>query len=155
MPENRLSLPSRLPDSGFTLIELIVFIVVVSIALLAVVPLYFQVATGAKFAREMMQAQYLAQERLEEMISEKYMGGGFASITSANYPSQTNIDIGANINFDRTVIIEGGSLAGGTMTCNGTGVYTAESYKCVYVNVFRNGSTANRLGSAWTTFANY
>ncbi|MBF0425033.1 MAG: type II secretion system protein [Magnetococcales bacterium] len=144
--------PSAL-RGGFTLIELIVFILVVAIAMLAIVPLYLQVAVGAKSTREMLQGQYLAQERLEQMVAEVYKGGGFSAITAANFPSETNLNIGANINFDRTVVIEGATFAGGTLTCNGNGVYTSESYKCVYIRVYRSGSTANVLGYAWTSFS--
>ncbi|MBF0175464.1 MAG: prepilin-type N-terminal cleavage/methylation domain-containing protein [Magnetococcales bacterium] len=141
MQNDRFTSPWVRLQTGFTLIELIVFIVVVALGLLAVVPLYLQITVGAKSSREMLQAQYLAQERLEQMLAEKYAGGGFTAVTAANYPNESNINIGASLNFDRTVVIEGASLVGTTLTCNGTGVYTAESYKCLYVRVFAHGKT--------------
>ncbi|MBF0136339.1 MAG: prepilin-type N-terminal cleavage/methylation domain-containing protein [Magnetococcales bacterium] len=150
--KGRFSIPST---KGFTLIELIVFIVVVAVVMAGIVPLYLQVTLGSKNTREMLQAQYLAQERIEQMEAEKSKGGGFTSVTTTNFPNETNINIGASLNFDRTVAIQGATLAGGTLTCDGTN-YTSGDYKCIFVQVYRTGTTAaNVLGAAQTIITNY
>lgn len=75
-------------QSGVSLIEMIVFIVVVSIALLALVGVYRQATINNVDPIVRMQALEAAQSLLDEILSLKYSGdtptGGIPACTSCN-----------------------------------------------------------------------
>ncbi|MBF0309083.1 MAG: prepilin-type N-terminal cleavage/methylation domain-containing protein [Magnetococcales bacterium] len=137
---------------GFSLIELIIFLVVVSVAFAGLVPLYSSVLRSS-FLRESVQGRFLADQVLEQMRAEVGELGstGFDNITSAKYPSQNGIDIGATVTFNRQVTIEGASVVGGSVVCTGAAP-TTETYKCVFVQVIK-ASDGQTLSNQQAYFA--
>lgn len=67
-------------DRGFTLIELIFFMVIVSLSLTGIAPLANQVVSKLYLAREYAQAHFLAQAVLEKMKAEFAGGKRFETI---------------------------------------------------------------------------
>ncbi|MBF0158259.1 MAG: hypothetical protein HQL58_01930 [Magnetococcales bacterium] len=57
-------------DGGFTLVELIVFIVIIASSIAAIVPLYTEVLIGQQQTREQIQAKFLATELFEQIRGE-------------------------------------------------------------------------------------
>lgn len=134
-------------EQGFSLIEMILFIVVTGIAMLGIVPLYNNVLANLHLISDTMQAEYLGLEMVERLTATYFnapVGApagsrNFVGITSANFPSETAIDMGAGLKFDRTVTVEGMVPGQTPNPCTGS-AYNGESYKCVIVVVTPNGS---------------
>lgn len=130
----------RVKQKGFTLIEVIFFIVVVGIAMAGITPLYMQVLSGLHVLNEGMQAEFLGRE-MSESLRAAYGkdGSGFVNLTQANFPSQTGIDLGSGFQFDRTVEVQG--MIPGQLPDPCTGQpYNGESFKCLTVTVKASGS---------------
>lgn len=66
---------SRAAHSGLSLIELVVFIVVVSIAVVAVMQGLFSALRGSPSPGQMTQATQLAQQRMEVILSRRQTQG--------------------------------------------------------------------------------
>ncbi|MBF0163268.1 MAG: prepilin-type N-terminal cleavage/methylation domain-containing protein [Magnetococcales bacterium] len=126
--------------AGFSLIEMIFFIVVLGISMAGIIPLYNNVLSNLHVMDEGMQAEYLGLEMVETLKSVYNKGAGFIKIVDANFPSQYGIDIGGRLQFDRVVVIEGmipGLVPG---PCTGQD-YIDEDFKCITVKVLRSGSS--------------
>jgi len=95
LPTNSFKQKSRI-QLGVSLIEMIVFIVVVSIALLALVGVYRQATIGNVDPIIRMQALEAAQSLLDEILSLKYSGdtptGGIPACTSCNDTPDANMN---------------------------------------------------------------
>ncbi|MBF0190854.1 MAG: type II secretion system protein [Magnetococcales bacterium] len=126
-------------SQGFTLIEMIFFIVIAGISLAGIVPLYNTVLVNLHVLNDGMQAEYLGLEMVETLVSANAGGAGFANLTEANFPSQTGIDLGGTLRFDRVVQIEGMIPGQQPNPCTGL-EYNGESFKCLTVTVAENGS---------------
>ncbi|MBF0213988.1 MAG: type II secretion system protein [Magnetococcales bacterium] len=124
---------------GFSLIEMILFIVVVGISMAGIIPLYNTVLSNLHVISDSMQAEYLALEMAETLRAAYAKGAGFVNVTEANFPSQTGIDVGGTLRFDRTVVIEGMIPGQLPNPCTGQ-EYNGEAYKCVTVTVSETGS---------------
>ncbi|MEO5363914.1 MAG: type II secretion system GspH family protein [Magnetococcus sp. DMHC-8] len=70
----------RRPDQGFSLLELIVWMVVVSLAAAGLIPLFGQVFSSLHWATEGMQGHWLAQAVVEQMNAQDAELGGFEQI---------------------------------------------------------------------------
>ncbi|MBF0368171.1 MAG: prepilin-type N-terminal cleavage/methylation domain-containing protein [Magnetococcales bacterium] len=141
-------------QAGFSLIELIIFIVIISITIAGVVPMFME-ALSSSFVRENIQARFLAQEVLEEIYGDVNENGsaGFDRINSTNYPGDLDLDIGANINFDRLITLGEGTLSGTTVTCDyDTAPSPSSDYGCVTVTVKVASSDSNTLAISQRVF---
>ena len=119
----------RRRHAGFTLIELIFFIVVVAIAAAAMAPLFGQALSGLDGIGERVQAHYLVQEWLETRAVEPFPG-------IADETGTVTLD---GIPFTREQSVEGAALDGTTLACTGS-PHVDEAFKCVTVTVRRAGA---------------
>lgn len=74
----------RRRDQGVTLIELVAFIVIIGIVVVAMVQAFSGTARGSHYGREMTVATQLAQQRMEVILGQRKRLG-FAGFTNANY----------------------------------------------------------------------
>ncbi|GBC97599.1 hypothetical protein HRbin17_00087 [bacterium HR17] len=58
------------PSAGFTLVELVVAFVILSIGIVAILELVGQSARNARLARNRTQAAMLAQQKMEELLAQ-------------------------------------------------------------------------------------
>ncbi|MBF0369667.1 MAG: type II secretion system protein [Magnetococcales bacterium] len=140
-------------ETGFTLIELVLFLVVIAIAIGGILPLFLQVLSGINVFREQVQADFLAREILEEIQAQQFRGGGFSAITVAAYEGDEVIDIGAEVLFNRNVDLMGASLSGSAITCTGSDP-AGESYLCVKVTV-TNLENSEHLAQSQTVLSRF
>ncbi len=78
----------RGPQRGVTLVELIAFIVIVSIVATAMVQAFSGTMRGSDAGRELTQATQLAQQRMDVILGQiksTRSASGYAGITSSNY----------------------------------------------------------------------
>ncbi len=80
---------TRLGSGGFTLIEVVMTMVLLSVGLLTLAPLMVSVVQGNRFAQHLTMATSLAEDRLEEITNHNV----FADITAAKYPSEAQGEI--------------------------------------------------------------
>jgi len=132
--------------SGFTLIEAVAVIVVLSIAfppmLMAIRHAHSARVTPARFSV----ARWLAAERLEDITADRNCPGrGYAYITAANYPAEATVSGYTGFGRSVTVSETGADLAGA-----GTG------YKMVTVTVtFSDGMGISRNFPLTTVITDY
>ncbi len=126
-------------QGGFTLIEVIFFIVVTGIAMAGITPLYMQVLSNLHTLNDGMQAEFLGREMSESLRAAYAKGSGFNNLTEANFPSKTGIDLGGTVLFDRTVKIEGMIPGQLPDPCTGKS-YSGEAFKCLTVTVTASGT---------------
>jgi prepilin-type N-terminal cleavage/methylation domain-containing protein len=79
--------------NGYSLIELIIVIVVLSIAGAAFATMFVQLPRSLVLDEDVQTASQLAQARAEEILSDRRhpLGPGFATIVDANYPDETPV----------------------------------------------------------------
>lgn len=78
----------RAVKSGFTLIELILTIVVISLGLTGLMSLFENVTRGILEADNAVIAGNLAREKLEQIVQYKW-NSGYPALTGSLYPSET------------------------------------------------------------------
>lgn len=100
-------------DSGFTLLEVLVAIVILSIGLLGTAGLTTGVIRGNHYSKNITSATAAAQTKLEAIKS-----GGYTNATSTNFPSDT-VSMGGT-SFTRTIVITSGSPAANMKTVSVT-----------------------------------
>ncbi|MBF0626877.1 MAG: type II secretion system protein [Magnetococcales bacterium] len=132
-------MPSKRKAGGFSLIELIFFIVISGITLVGIVPLYTTVLTNLHVHSDIVQAEYLGWEMAETLQSAYNKGDGFLDLTEAKFPTQTGIDLGGTLKFDRLVEVEGMIPGRLPNPCTGQ-EYAGEPYKCLTVIVKQAGT---------------
>ena len=74
--------------NGFTLIELLISIVIFSICLVSVVVMFQQALYGGYDTRVLTIANFLAEEKMEEVLTLGY--AGVTSVAATNFPSPFN-----------------------------------------------------------------
>lgn len=89
---------------GFSLIEAILTLVLVSGGILGILHLFEQNVRSANFMEQTASAAFLAQERLEQIVQDKEYQG-FDTIISANYPASEDLTAQGFGGFTRTVSI--------------------------------------------------
>ncbi|MBF0178930.1 MAG: type II secretion system protein [Magnetococcales bacterium] len=144
---------ARCSIAGFSLIEVIFFIVIAGISLSAITPLYMTVLSNLHIVSDGLQAEFLAQESLESVAATYGKGNdplAFNRISEANFPTQNGIDIGGTITFDRVIAIEGRIPGKTPDPCTGQ-PYNGEAGKCVKVTV-KASSTGEVLYSSLPAF---
>ena len=100
-------------QSGFTLLEVMVAIVILTIGLLGTAGLTTGVIKGNRYSKNVTSATAVAQTRLEEIKS-----GGYANATTTNFPGDT-VTMGSTP-FTRTVAITNSSPAANMKTVSVT-----------------------------------
>jgi prepilin-type N-terminal cleavage/methylation domain-containing protein len=89
---------------GFTLIELVAIIVLLSIAGTAILGMFGQVGRSLTTNQDTQTGAQLVQEKAEQILADRRNAArGFAWIVAANYPAETPISGFAA--FDRSVTI--------------------------------------------------
>lgn len=79
---------------GFTLIELVLTLVLISGGLFGLLATFDAANRGAVQGQVYQAALYLGQERLETMTADKRFRG-YGYIVGANYPAAENVTVGA------------------------------------------------------------
>jgi len=100
-------------ENGFTLLEVLVAIVILTIGLLGTAGLTTGVIRGNHFSKNVTSATAAAQTQLESVKS-----GGYAYATAANFPSDT-VTMGG-MTFNRTTTITDSSPAANMKTVSVT-----------------------------------
>jgi len=92
-------------QAGFTLIETIITLVVLSIAAVGVLSVFTVGIRGSANPLVVEQAVQLAQERMDDIIGDRENAAiGFAQIIPINYPAETAVQLGFP-GFSRTTTI--------------------------------------------------
>jgi len=91
-PHEQRSFPLRYPE-GFTLLEVLIAIVILSLSLLGLSAMTISTIRGLDLSEEMTTATNLAQEKMEEIKSTIYDG-----VLQASYPKE---DYGAIAGFNQ------------------------------------------------------
>jgi len=114
--------------NGFTLIELILFIVVMSIVVAGLVPMYTETLKGQNAIREQTQAAGVFMELRETVLGDCRVNG-LIEINSTTYPSTPVVVPMGPITFQRIITsIEGANASGG---CTGSGYQVTSDPKDV------------------------
>lgn len=131
---------------GFTLIEVLITIVLLAILTSGLMAMFSTYSKSNGNAPVLIQATELAQERMEQIIADKYNPSrGFNYITNANYPAENPVN--GFSSFNRSVNIFFVNPTGGNLNAN-AGVTT--NYKNVSVTVTSvagNVTTSTLIGS--------
>lgn len=115
-------------QSGFTLLEVLVAIVILSIGLLGTAGLTTGVIRGNQYSKNVTSATAAAQTKLEAIKS-----GGYANATTANFPSDT-VSMGGT-SFTRTIAITSGSPAANMKTVSVTMTWNESNNTARSVNL--------------------
>lgn len=89
---------------GFTLIEAVITLVLISGGIVGILHLFQQNVRSANEMELTVAATYLAQERLEQMIQDKKYRG-FAYTIAANYPASEDLAALGYPGYTRTINI--------------------------------------------------
>lgn len=114
------ALSYQVPRDGFSLIEVLVAVVVLSVGLIALAALQGNLVRGSSATRAQSQATALAQEKLEQMRGFTTTGGGsnsYAAIRPAVETINTVAGASGASTFTRTTTMARYELGGGT-TCD-------------------------------------
>src|SRR3990172_8608857 len=96
---------SALGTGGFSLIEIIITLVVLSIAAVGVLSVFSATSRGSADPLLLSQAVELAQERMDTIIGDRNNSArGFAWIVPGNYGAETPVPGFANFNRNMNII---------------------------------------------------
>ncbi len=125
---------------GFTLIEAVFTIIIISVGLFAMMLLFDNVTRGAMEGDQTITSTYLARERLERMIFDKVYRG-YSYIVAGNYPVIETFLVGNQTYTRQIAILEvsRGNLSAGQM---GSG------YKRIDVTVTWGPGATQRINEA-------
>jgi Tfp pilus assembly protein PilV len=131
---------ARRPGSGgFTLVEVVILIVVASIAVLPLAMLFATTSIRSSDAQSASIAAQLAQAKLEEITADRNASTrGFSYVVSGNYPAESPVP--AFTNFQRSVAVSPDST------------YDSVTFRTVSVTVTTSGIPPVTL-TTW--FVNY
>jgi prepilin-type N-terminal cleavage/methylation domain-containing protein len=101
--------PPIRPDQGFTLIEIMIALVILSIALIALAGLQVSAIKGNAFSKRLTTAVSIGNEKMEELKNSSY-----ANIISESATKVTR----SNMNFTRQVMVTNNSPLPNTKTVN-------------------------------------
>ncbi|MBF0283068.1 MAG: prepilin-type N-terminal cleavage/methylation domain-containing protein [Magnetococcales bacterium] len=136
LPASRPRLRRR-PAKGFTLIEVIIFMVIVSASVTAIFGFFTNVQLQMMLPIKGVQASYLGMERMESIIQDR-MVNGFDNVTETNPAAiyQDEAALSGNFSeYNRTVTIQGANEVANVVTCTGAAP-TTENLRCVTVEVY-------------------
>ncbi|PIR17785.1 MAG: hypothetical protein COV46_02750 [Deltaproteobacteria bacterium CG11_big_fil_rev_8_21_14_0_20_49_13] len=90
---------------GFTLIEVVLTIVIISVGLVAMMFVFDNVTRGSMEADMNVTATFLARERLEIAAFDKVYRG-YDYLTGTRYPASENVSVGGRKYVRETVVYE-------------------------------------------------
>ena len=138
-------------EAGFSLIEIIITLVVLSIAAVGVLSVFSGTQRGSADPLILNQAVQLAQEKMDEIMGDrKNPGRGFLYIVPGNYGPDTPVPGFAN--FNRTVTIF--CVNSGTLNTDNTQVPPCTVSGYTHVTVTVTNATIGGV-TVETVFANY
>jgi hypothetical protein len=121
----------RIQRSSATIIEVVMAIVILSVALPPMVSAFTDASMQSVYPINAATASYLAIERMEEIVARRYRGtDGYAAVSVANFPAESPIS--GFPAFTRSVTVTYVNAALST-------VGTDQGYKKVRVTVTWNG----------------
>ena len=91
----------RTQRSGFTLIEVLIALVLISLGLMGLYTMVIGTIHGNTFSRNYMTATVLAQDQIERIVQADY-----TTVVAANYPAQDYNTMVGYEHFRRTVTID-------------------------------------------------
>ncbi len=130
-------------DSGFSLIEVMVALVVLLIGMLGVMGMQYYSVSGNAASRELRIATNLTQQLVEQMKSTPYTGLG----SNTDVPA-LNVAMSGGVNFSRAWWVVPdcvGLAAGGNLCAGGAPACTTDPDGAVAVQI-----SAIRTRSCWT-----
>jgi len=134
-------------DQGFTLIEIIITLVVLSVAAIGVLSVFTTGIAGSADPLIVSKATQLAQEKLDSIIGDRLNPArGFGWITAANYPAENPIAGFSSFNRSVEIICVASADLNTSISC-------PRSYERVTVTVTWN--TGAGSVSLATILANY
>lgn len=98
--------PFESREAGFTLIEVILAISILTVGLLAVASMQVSAIRGNSYADCVTEAAVLAQDKLEELMADSYAGVASSSETDGNYTVTWSVDPNGASGVANTKIIE-------------------------------------------------
>lgn len=99
-------------EAGFSLMELVIVILVMSVALLPLITQMVQATIHGMDGQAASTAGFLARERLEQVLADANAPGvGYANILTARYPAESPLPGFAG--FARTTTVSGDSTWSG------------------------------------------
>ncbi len=127
---------------GFTLVELIFFIVIIGIIGAVMGPVFGRAFSSLHIIGDGVRGHYLAQERLEEMCAGMRETDSEDWFPGIRDESETITLDGSRL--VRIVQVQGADLNGDDLACTGLS-YSGEPFKCVTVTV-KHADTGEFLG---------
>jgi len=113
--ENKILQKSKCTDQGFTLLEVLVTVVILSIGLLGTLGLTTGVIRGNFFSKNITSATAVAQSQLEEVQRE-----GYENATATKFPATAQVVSMGGVTFDRVTMIANNSPAANMKTVSVT-----------------------------------
>lgn len=98
--ENKMTQKSKCADQGFTLLEVLVTVVILSIGLLGTLGLTTGVIRGNFFSKNITSATAVAQSQLEAVQRE-----GFENVTTTKFPTTAQVVSMGGVSFSRITTI--------------------------------------------------
>lgn len=99
--------PRRRGEAGFTLVEILIAVSVISLGLVGVAAGFLYAVGGLEAGRQQTTAVFLAEQRIEQLKAQAM--NNFLNVTTANYPNEAYGAISNNgntqPNYRRTVTI--------------------------------------------------
>ncbi len=100
---NRIRQKSKRTDLGFTLLEVLVTLIILSMGLLGTLGLTTGVIRGNYFSKNITSATAIAQTQLEAVQRE-----GYVEATTTKFSTAPQVVNMGGVNFNRTTVIAGG-----------------------------------------------
>ena len=113
--ENKVRHKSKRSDQGFTLLEVLVTLVILSVGLLGTLGLTTGVIRGNFFSKNITSATAIAQTQLEAAQRE-----GYANVTTTKFPAATQVVSMGGVNFNRATTITNNTPAANMKTVSVT-----------------------------------
>lgn len=100
------------PHFGATIIEVVMAIVILSIALPPLIASFAEASMQSVYPANAAVASFLAIERMEEIVARRYRASdGYTAITSAAFPAETPVTGFSGFNRSVTVTYTNAALA--------------------------------------------
>ena len=106
---------TRKRDQGFTMIEVLIAIVILTVGLLAVGTMQLSAIRGNFMSGNMSVALSLASEKMEDLLNSDFNdpAGGVQKLTDKVSTNNTNLSSTTNVDYDEYVSEDGVVVAGG------------------------------------------